>query len=146
MNYIVRLGLTKFFKDICVHEWFMYEEKKKRFFPPLTHLYLTQTRPPFTLRSPFTEQFHFPIQNPRLISTLPALSFVNVFILKRNLTLCTYPPCGIRVGWGFVGGCPGVGGVGGLGIIPSPSPPLPPFYFNYRRLVTFLLFHSRTLR
>lgn len=124
----------------------MYEEKKKRFFPPLTHLYLTQTSPPPhtpSLRSPFTEQFQFSIQNPRLTSTLPALPFVNVFILKRNLTLCTYPPCGIRVSWGFVEGVRGSGESGGWALylppsLPASSPPSP-FHNLHFTLLTGVL-------
>lgn len=105
----------------------MYEEKKKRFFPPLTHLYLTETPPqPPNFDPPFAEQFHFPIQYPRRISILKPLSFVNVFISKRHLTLCTYPPVWNK-GW-LRGlrreGSGGRGSRGGWALYTAPNPPL----------------------
>lgn len=127
----------------------MYEEKKKRFPPPLTHLYLTETPPFLPISTSLSQTVSISHPNPRHISTLPPLSFVTVFISKKHLTLCTYPPCGIRVGWALGVRGSGVGNRERAVLLTQSPPPLPPtlfpFYFTYRRLVS-LCFYSRALR
>lgn len=73
--------------------WGLYEEKQKRFFPPVHSC--------FNSPLPLTDSCAF--HPPSSISTLHP-PFVNVFKSKRHLTLCTYPPCG-RV-WGLGGWAP----------------------------------------
>lgn len=128
----------------------MYEEKKKRFFFSLAQLYLTETTPPLPphhpISTPLSQTVSLSHPNPRRISTLPPLSFVNVFISKRHLTLCTYSPVWNK-GWLGVGG-PEVrrsGGGGGAGLFTPLFPPItihPTFYFTYRRLVSFCFYSS----